>query len=483
MKRTLFLLTLAALCTTIARAQYEIKVQVEGVKDSNLYLGYSYEDKRYVIDTSRADKNGKAIFKKGKPLDKGVYFIALPDHNFFEMLMTDNQQFSVVTKRPQLFDNVKFTGSLENQEFVDYQRFLGRQQKKVKAIQDRLKKNEEDKKDSVEIYRKQLEDVDSGVKEYIKKLIANNENNFLGTLMKSLESVEAPEIVVPESIANKDSVRQVYRYGYTRDHYFDNFNFADNGLIRTPFFKARIEYFFKNLIVPAPDTIIKYADMIIERSKANQEMFRYVTEYFFQTYQKSELMSHDAIVVHFADKYYLSGQAYWADADYKKKIKERVDKLRPNLVGKVAPELTLQNVEGQYISLRKLRADFTILYFWEPGCGHCKKETPKLWEYYQTIRDKGVEVYAVYTQYKREDWIKYLDEHQYDWVNVWDGIEGKDEKGKQTTFSLGSNFRDLYDVYSTPTVYLLDKNKKILAKRIDVEVVQKMIEEEMKKKK
>ncbi|MDR0419359.1 MAG: TlpA family protein disulfide reductase, partial [Prevotellaceae bacterium] len=237
-----------------------------------------------------------------------------------------------------------------------------------------------------------------------------------------------------------------------------------------------------NLIIPDPDTIIKHADMLIERSKGNREMFRYITEYFFQKYQASEIMSHDIIVVYLADKYYLSGEAYWADEEYLGKIKDRADKLRPNLVGKTAPELLLQTIDGRYESLRKLRTSYTILYFWEPSCGHCRKETPKLWDLYNKYRDKGVEVYAVYTQYKHTEWENYVNEHQYDWINVWDGIEGTDSEGKQTTFSLGSNFRNLYDIYSTPVIYFLDKDKKILAKRIDIATLEKMLNNELKDK-
>jgi len=43
-----------------------------------------------------------------------------------------------------------------------------------------------------------------------------------------------------------------------------------------------------------------------------------------------------------------------------------------------------------------------------------------------------------------------------EWTNVWDP-------------TYNSNFRKLYDVTTTPIIYILDKNKKIIAKRLDVE--------------
>ncbi|MDR2938039.1 MAG: DUF5106 domain-containing protein [Prevotellaceae bacterium] len=485
MQKNLLLLALSLLSLTAARAQqYEIRVKMDGVRDSDIYLGYSYEDMRYVVDTATPDKHGNAIFSKNKKLERGVYFITTPEKNFFELLIGDNQNFSVSTDRSNLFDKLKFENSPENQQFLDYQKYLRDMQHTANIIKEKKKYNEAGKKDSVAMYQKLLEEVDSSVNAYINNVIEKNRDNFLGTLLGSLQQVEAPkrDMHIPESVANKDSVRQLRDYEYRRDHYFDNVNLADNGLIRTPFFKSKLDFFFHKMIVPAADTIIKYADLLIERARADEEMFRYITEYFFQYYQKSEIVGHDAVVVHLADEYYLSGLAPWVNEEYKGKIKERADKMRPNLIGKVAPELLLQTSENAYVSLRKTPAQFTIIAFWEPNCGHCKKEIPQLWTLYEKWRDSDVIVFAIYTQYKRAEWDTYLKEHPYDWINAWDGVEGNDEQGKPTTFSLGTNFRTLYDVYSTPTLYLLDKNKKIIAKRISIETLEKILEEEMKKK-
>ncbi|MDR0712591.1 MAG: hypothetical protein LBF67_09665, partial [Prevotellaceae bacterium] len=108
-------------------------------------------------------------------------------------------------------------------------------------------------------------------------------------------------------------------------------------------------------------------------------------------------------------------------------------------------------------------------------------ELPLLWELYQKFRDKGVVVFTVYTQYKRPEWDAYIADHPYDWIYAWDGIEGANSSGEPVTYSVGSNFRTLYDIRSTPTVYLLDKNKKIIAKRMSIEMLEKILNEETKR--
>lgn len=484
MKKTVAFFAFLLLLGLTARAQqYEIRVKIDGVRDSTLLLGYTYEDKRYVVDSAKADSKGNATFSKNKQLERGVYFVTTPDKSYFEVIIGDKQKFSVSTKRSNLFENLQFKGSPENQQFLDYQKYLRDQQRTGNAIKQRMQHNQYGQKDSVGIYQLQLKALDSAANAYAKALMEKNKDNILGTLLGGLVQVEVPKMDVPQGVANKDSMRQIMAYEYHRAHYFDSFNFADNGLIRTPFFKPRLDFFFQRMIAPVPDTIIRYADMVIERGRANADMFSYLTEYFFQYYQNSEYVGHDAVVLHLADKYYLSGLATWASNDYKKSIKERADRIRPNLVGNTAPELLLQTHDSTYISLLKTPAEYTIVAFYEPGCGHCMTEIPQLWKLYEKVRTHGVVVFAIYTQYKRSEWDKFLKEHpQYDWINAWDGIEGKDENGKPTTFSLGSNFRTLYDVYSTPTLYLLDKDKKIMAKRIGIDTLEKIFEEEFKKK-
>jgi alkyl hydroperoxide reductase subunit AhpC len=121
-------------------------------------------------------------------------------------------------------------------------------------------------------------------------------------------------------------------------------------------------------------------------------------------------------------------------------------------------------LEKMYVTLHDIKADYLILLFWDVDCGHCQTEVPKILEdYHQFVKDKkDVKVYSVYTQYDYEKYAKYIAEHKLDWINVYDPVHL-------------NNIREKYDVYSTPVIYILDKNKVIKAKKIGSEQIKDII--------
>ncbi len=141
----------------------------------------------------------------------------------------------------------------------------------------------------------------------------------------------------------------------------------------------------------------------------------------------------------------------------------------------------IDNYIDGYPDLYQIKADNTVLWFWEPDCSHCQHETPIMIDFYNKFNKltdygtnmKNLVVYSVYLPRAIDDWQKFTSsfEHWFefvkkhnmgDWLNVWDPY-GETE------------YRTKYNVYSTPTVYLLDSNKKIIAKRIGVAAVRRIL--------
>ena len=180
-------------------------------------------------------------------------------------------------------------------------------------------------------------------------------------------------------------------------------------------------------------------------------------------------MGMDAVFVHMVNKYYTKDQAYWLDDAALYKIQERAKQLDPILIGKKARNIVLNDTSGHVQSMYKIKDSWTVLFFWDPDCGHCKKSMPKLIEFYNEWHSKGVEIYAVCNETEIEKWKTFIKENNLKWINVADP-------------ALHDNFRYDFDVATTPQIFVLDKNKIIRAKKIDAEQLGEFIKHETEKK-
>ena len=102
---------------------------------------------------------------------------------------------------------------------------------------------------------------------------------------------------------------------------------------------------------------------------------------------------------------------------------------------------------------------------------------------------KDFDVYAVSSD-DDVKWRNFIAEHKMNFVNVAVPHEVRSDQdllvklisqGKTDLKSL--NYHDTYDVYSTPKVYVLDKNKKIIAKQIGIEQLGEILEKIREEKK
>jgi thiol-disulfide isomerase/thioredoxin len=436
---------------------YEINITIMDLQDSTVFLAYHLGDKQYIKDTVKLDRSGNGIFRGQQTLPQGIYMIVLPGRKYFEILISDNQRFSLSCTFSDYFNTLKFTGSKENSAFVEYQKNWVTMQQTAIAISKRIQNNKQNN-DSLKILGSVQKLQEENMKAYLKSVVKANEGNFLGTLVKGLLPIDIPKFTIPIGYKNPDSIRWVMNYNYNKDHFFDNIDLNDERLIRTPLLYSRLDSFFTNVLIQSPDTINKEIDKLINKCSSNYKMFQFVSVYLFNHFRESEIMGHDAVMVKIADDIYLSGKADWVTREFKDDLRKQIDLIRPNLIGKKAENMVMDSYKGIFVSLYDVEKDFTVLYFWEPNCGHCQEATPKLKAYYDKPKDYSLEVFAVCTTADKEKWTKYIEDNKLTWINGWDP--------KRI-----SHFDFYYNVQSTPTIYVLDKNKKIIAKKLAVEEI------------
>ncbi len=439
---------------------YRIEVKIDKFKGDVIYLGYPYGDKKYIADTAQLNNDGEFVFEGTKPLDGGLYFIYNPSNLYFDLIVA-GQKFRLETDTLDLVKHMKTEGSIENKVFFDFQRFMREKKKLAAPLSEQLKNASEQEKDKI---TEQLKEIDADVKAYRADIMKKYPETFAVKFIKSTIAIEVPKAPLDE---NGEPLDANFGYTYYKAHYFDNFDFSDSKMLRTPSFYSKIDEYLEKMTLKHPDSIISSARTVIEKSRANDDIFRYCVVTLTSKYETSNIMGMDAVFVNLAEKYYLSGDAFWADSTLMAKITDRVSRLKPNLIGKQAPKMNLLDPQLKPVSLYSLESDYIVLYFYDPDCGHCKKKTPVLNELYNTkLKDKGVKVVAANIKKDVDKWKKYISDQNLTFINVADP-------------NTRSNFRYEYNIETTPQLYILDSEKKIIAKKLDVEQIEGFIDKQI----
>lgn len=418
-----------------------IQITLKGYTSGQLYLGNYYGSQTYIIDSARISAAGNALFPGTDTLPGGIYFVLLPQkRKYFELLIDSSRHFSVHADTTDGFRDLRISGSEENILFQQYNHFLRKEREKIDAAA-------RQGADSSALHALQAT-VGQEIQAYRDRFGQAHPRGLLSMVFRAMK-----DPVVPDAPDPTDSA---FAFHYFKTHYWDQIDFSDNRLLRTPVLETRLDRYFTQLVPPVADSINAEADELLAKATADKEVFKYVLWWLTYHYETSPYMGMDAVFVHLVEKYYMTGRAYWLTEEQTSKIVNRAAQIAPNLIGNKAPDIKLQTVDMKPLSLWNVKADYTILIFWDPTCGHCQVVVPQLDSAYNQWKQQGVKIVGVLAGGTAQQWQDYIREHHLDdWVNLWD-------PDRQ------SGYRRLYDVYMTPVIYLLDAQKKILAKKLDV---------------
>ena len=423
---------------------YTIETTVHNSTDSIAYLGHHFATQRYLDDTVKVI-NGKAIFKGDKTLENGIYFYYTPK-NYFEFLVED-QQFELESTAPDFTSTMKVKNSKINEGFYRLQRFTAEMKSTNKAL--RTEYDSAKSEEAKETKKKELQQLNIDVEAFQNEIKKEYSGTYLARLITLMQSPKIP------SIPDGNSNPKLFKYEYYKNNFWNGIDIADPGLLRTPLLDAKIMDYLDNVIIQQSDTVIKEVDLLIAKASKNREAYRYLLITVINKYESSPVIDFDKVFVHLVETYYLTGKAdEWTDKKTLDKLKNRVAMIKPNFLGNNAPHLALWDTLGTEINLSEINAEFTVLYFYDPDCGHCKKKTPVLYDAYPDLMAKGVEILAICTGSDEEKWKNFIKKNDLGWINLAD-LESK------------TYFKYYYDIRSTPTVYILDQDKKIVLKKID----------------
>lgn len=463
---------------------YEIQFKIDGLSDTTVILGHRFAASLRAYDTVSVDKNGTGVFESDKQLRGGMYFLYANGQVVYFFIDKD-QDFYIESDTVDFAGNLSIKGNAMNDAWSAYNLVMAEINAEKEAL---LKEREaaatDDAKKRID---EKLQKLGQRFKSEKQKVIDENNDNFLGVFLKATEDITVPE---PPKDENGNITDSLFQYRYYRSHFFDNFDVSDVRLLYSPIYEDKIKRYIDKVVPQIPDTIIKEVDWLIKQSRSDSILFQYMTSTLLNHYAKSEIMGMDAIYLHIAKKYYIP-EATWTSKKFIEDLKEAVKKQEPLTLGKVAPDIQLVHVPdehfkmaendtalkknvyvGSMFNISQIKADYTVLYFWEAHCGHCQKAIPKLHKELEMLKDMNTVVIAVHMLggvEGKEDWVEFVNKNKmYGWINAWNPYS--------------FDYKDKFDLKASNQVFILDKDKKIIAKRISTEQIEGVIKAYIERK-
>ncbi|MCU0468368.1 MAG: DUF4369 domain-containing protein [Arcicella sp.] len=444
---------------------FSIKGKVKGIKDTTVFLAHYFGYNQQVIkDTAKVDAQGSFHFKGDKTLPEGLYLVSLPKNKYLDLII-GNQEFSFETDTANLIGKMKVMGSKENEIFFKFQQDMSVKFDEMRALELERKMN------NSLLTTGKIKKLQADITQFQKDWLKSTSGTFVNTLIKASQDPEIPPFGKPLVTKADTTAFYQYQFQYYKEHYWDNIDLTDDRLIRTPFLQKKLERYFDELTVQASDSINKESDFVLSKAKG-RDVRRYVIYKIASTYESPKVLGTDGAFVHMAEKYYVGEPTLW-DTSTVRKMKERVAVLKPLLVGKTFPDMYLTDTLGKEITIPTLVADYTVLFIYDPECGHCRESAPKLAKIYQGLKPKNVKVIAASIDRTPAKWKKFIQEFKLQELIHGIDIHKNPQTGKEEYYT---DFKNSFDVYATPVVYVLDRDKKIIAKRLPVEQLEDFID-------
>jgi len=452
---------------------YEIKFVFEGLKDTVLYFARSYTDQTFIYDTLYLSKKEPYTYisKKDTLPPRGFYVLGNQDKvKLMDVIIDSSFSFTVKAANlnpnaPEILNNVIFINSPENEAMNEFFLIMSKYQRQIITLGSEIKKEEASENPDtllIEVKKQERRTTQEDMMLYRLNFLETKKHTLFGKAQNFTREIEIPE---PQKNSDGSWVDSNYGYYYYINHYWDNMDFTDPAMLTIPqnVFSDKLKAYFDEVIPPFVDSIIKYADILVEKTKVTPELFRYFVWYITNKYERSQYVAHDAVFVHMVQKYYARGLCPWTDEAVLERMVTHANKLSHILIGKKAPELIMPDTNGVFYSNYQIAKKYTVMWFWDLNCGHCKSSGPKLVEFYNRAKDSlDFEIFAICMTTDIEKWKQAIIDREFPWINVGGNRANLD-------------YRVVYDVTTTPVILVLDRDKNIIVKKISVDELENFI--------
>jgi thiol-disulfide isomerase/thioredoxin len=461
--------------STPKKSKFTVKFKTNSFKEGIAYLCFHMGKNLNIEDSAAMRPDGTAIFKSGETSPGGIYAIVFPGkRQTFDFFISSNDSDIILSADTNTLPEYIIKGAPENTQFIDYQKYVsikgGQLQGERQAyMASRTAEDSAMHLEKFNVYNKELND-------YRDSLMKNFPNGMMTSMLYAMKD---PDILIKKPITRQDTIDNYQHY---KKHFWDGVTFMDDRVLRTPFFLPKLERYYRELLPPSADSIIQDIDYKLLFARNAPEMYKFLLNWYTDEYINPKFMGQDAVFVHLFEKYHSKGLTSWLNEKQMETISRRAYMQMSNLIGIKASDLDMVDSTGKRKTLYGVNAAFTLVVFWDPTCGHCKEEIPRIDSIYRASwKAKGLKVYSVLSDNdKKNEWVNFVKEKKLeDWVHVYETKEME----KIVSDAQKPSFRQLYDVIQTPTIFLLDNEKRIIGKKLGVDQLNELIKAKLNNKK
>ena len=439
MKNIIFLFFLSLSVLTFSQ-NYTIKGTIEDFPDSKIYLADFYGDQNNIIDSTQTNESGEFefIFSQNTPV--GLYRLIFGNNNFIDLIF-NKENIKFTTKNTLPNDNMKIINSIENILYYDYLFKRNLCQYKLDLLQPLI--NYYPKTDSFYLLVKtKYNSIQHEFNDYVNGLTQNNPNTF----MSKFAAFDNPPLIDPE-------LSPLEQKKFLQSHFLDNIDFTDTALLRSNVISTKIisylslyqnQRFTKEQL---EDSFMQAVDTIMAKASVNTVIYEFVIDYLISGFEKFDFFR---VITHIAENTEVDKLCVKTESI--SELENRIEILKNLAIGKQAPEIQTTDLPGNEINLYELDFDNILIIFWASWCPYCTKILSEIKQIYIEQDKKNLEIIAISIDTSKTELTNYLLKGDYNWINICDFVGWDSQPAKD------------YGIYATPTMLLLDRNKKIIAK-------------------
>ena len=443
--------------TRPAAENADFTFQINGLGAATVRLIGILNDQQFLADEVQSDANGRAQFKKNEPYKQGIYFILLPNNSNFQVMVTEDQTFTMTTATSDLQGLMQVEGSVDNQLLYDNLRYEADYQQRIAPYNNQMQSLDKNSAEYQSLEQQRQIVIDAR-RNYLDGIFEANPNSFFTIFKRAGQN--------PTLRKDLPNDQQVTAY---RMEFWDNVDFSDERLMSTPVIFNKIKRYYEELTPQQPDSIILSTERLMNQlpTLEQSEYYQYIANYVALKYEptKTTLMDSEAVWVHMVKNHFTYDRAFWSDSTNTYALQLRADEMANSLIGQAGPNVQAPDENGQLRAIYDLTAPYIVVYMYNPDCEHCQEQTPvlvNLHRKWQQQRPALVDVYAIAVDTEDALWKNYIAKTGMSWTNVFDP----------------SN-RAIYKTYFvnvTPEVYVLGPDRKIIAKNLNVNQIEEVIQ-------